>query len=129
MLLVDSEAAIRFALTDYFTGLGFEVDAVGSLAEADLWLARNTYTVVLLDLQPGPGSRDGAERIRLLAPGAVICLLAPALSPEETREAMRVADLVITRPRPLADIAQVLFAALHTDPSPATDTASPQTHV
>jgi DNA-binding response OmpR family regulator len=115
MLLIDREAAIRFAIGDYFAGLGFEVDVAGSPADAEAWLARHSYAIALLDLELRTGAHDGlrlAERIRLLAPGTITCLLAPPLSAAETQAASRTADVVITRPRPLPDIAQLIFALL-----------------
>lgn len=111
MLIVDREVAIRFALTDYFRGQGFDVDAAEGPEEVDAWLRRTLYTVVLTDLQPHH-PLSVAHRVRLVSPSTVVCVLAPPLSAEETRAAMLVADVVLTRPRPLPDIASVVLALL-----------------
>lgn len=111
MLIVDREIAIRFALSDYFRGQGFDVDAADGPVEVDAWLLRNHYAVVLTDLQP-EYPLSVAHRVRLVSPGTVVCLLAPPLSAEETRAAMLVADVVLTRPRPLPEIAGVVLALL-----------------
>lgn len=111
MLIVDREIAIRFALSDYFRGQGFDVDAADGPQEVDAWLSRTLYAVVITDLQPNY-PLSVAHRVRLISPETVVCLLAPPLSAEETRAAMLAADVVLTRPRPLPEIAGVVLALL-----------------
>jgi DNA-binding response OmpR family regulator len=111
MLIVDRETALRFALSDYFRGRGLDVDAAEGPDEVEAWLARTRYAVVITDLQPN-NPLSVARRVRLASPGTVVCVLAPPLSAEETRAAMLVADVVLTRPRPLPEIAGVVLALL-----------------
>ncbi len=111
MLIVDREVAIRFALSDYFRGHGFDVDVAEGPEEVDAWLRRTQYEVVITDLQPSY-PLGVAHRVRLVSPASAVCLLAPPLSAEETRAAMLAADVVITRPRPLPEIASVVLALL-----------------
>lgn len=111
MLVVDQEVAIRFALSDYFRGQGFEVDAADGAEEVDAWLRQSHYEVVITDLQP-QHPLSVAHRVRRVSPGTVVCLLAPPLSAEETRTAMLAADVVMTRPRPLPEIAALVQALL-----------------
>jgi len=112
MLIVDREVAIRFALSDYFRGHGFDVDAAEGSEEVEAWLARTRYAVVITDLQPSR-PLSVAHRVRLVSPGTAVCVLAPPLSAEETRAAMLAADVVLTRPRPLPEIAGVVMALLN----------------
>jgi hypothetical protein len=77
---------------------------------------------VLTDLQPNQ-PLSVAHRVRLVAPGTVVCLLAPPLSAEETRAAMQVADMVLTRPRPLPEITGVILALLNPPLPTATQTS------
>ena len=112
MLIVDREVALRFALSDYFRGQGFEVDAADGPEEVDAWLRRTRYAVVITDLQ-AQHPLSVAHRVRLLSPGTVVCVLAPPLSAEETRAAMLAADVVLTRPQPLPEIAGIVWALLH----------------
>jgi hypothetical protein len=39
MLIVDRKVVIRFALSDYFRGRGFDVDAAEGPEEVEAWLA------------------------------------------------------------------------------------------
>ncbi len=111
MLIVDREVAIRFALSDYFRSQGFDVDAAEGPEEVEAWLRRSHYTAVITDLQPSH-PLSVAHRVRLVSPETVVCVLAPPLSAEETRAAMLAADVVLTRPRPLPEIASVVLALM-----------------
>jgi DNA-binding NtrC family response regulator len=114
VLLVDSDAAVRFALADYLTGHRFEVECAVDAAAAEAWLCRRRFDAVLSDLQLGDPREAGglavAQRVRLLSPSTVVCLLTRPGSPALMEEAERVADAVLFRPRPLADIAQIILA-------------------
>lgn len=112
MLIVDREVAVRFALSDYFRGQGFDVDAADGPAEVDAWLHRHHYAVVLSDLQP-QHPLSVAHLVRLISPDTVVCLLAPPLSADETRAALLAADVVLTRPRPLPEIAGIVMSMLN----------------
>jgi len=51
LLIVDDEHAIRFAMADYFTAQGFEVDAASDRPAARARLAVGSYDVVIVDLR------------------------------------------------------------------------------
>ena len=51
LLIVDDEAAIRFALSDYFRECGWQVDAAAEKEEAEALLAHTEYAVVIADLR------------------------------------------------------------------------------
>src|SRR5512143_4317218 len=51
LLVVDDEAAIRFALTEYFRESGWLVDAAAEREGAEALLACTEYAVVIADLR------------------------------------------------------------------------------
>jgi DNA-binding NtrC family response regulator len=55
MLVVDDEAAIVFAVRDYFVPQGYEVSAAGDFDEAAALLSEHVYEVAVIDLRLGPG--------------------------------------------------------------------------
>lgn len=114
VLLVDTDPAVRFAFADYFRAQHFVVDTAGSDIAAELRLRRARYHAVISDLmleQPdAPGGLVLARQVRLLAPDTVICLLARPVDSGIMAEAEQLADAVLLRPRPLADIAQIVLA-------------------
>jgi DNA-binding response OmpR family regulator len=135
MLLVDSDPAVRFAFADYLRAQGFVVDTAGSDLAAELRLRRARYHAVISDLildqQEEPGGLVLARQVRFLSPETVICLLARPAEPAIMQEAERVADVVLLRPRPLADIVQIVLALVArptirsaTDPDVASPAAS-----
>jgi DNA-binding response OmpR family regulator len=120
LLLVDADAGLRFAVADYFRRVGARVDEAASAAEAEAWLARGGYDAVVTDLQLSAGDEaEGialARRIRIVAPATAVCMLTVPRAPHLMEAAEAVASVVLTRPRKLADLAQVVFALLH-DPA------------
>jgi DNA-binding NtrC family response regulator len=50
LLVVDDEAGILFAISDYFCTRGYEVDSASTLAEAKAHLDRRAYTAVIADV-------------------------------------------------------------------------------
>ncbi|MEO8138159.1 MAG: response regulator [Gemmatimonadota bacterium] len=120
LLLVDTQAGFRFTIGDYFRRLGVAVDEAASISEAEAWLAKGAYGVVLTDLQLS-ARHEGegialARRVRSAAPTTAVCILTVPSEPRLMQAAASVANVVLTRPRKLADIAQVVFALLH-DPA------------
>ena len=51
ILIVDDEASIRLLYSQELMDEGFEVDAVGTIAEALMLLKEKTYSVALLDIK------------------------------------------------------------------------------
>lgn len=120
ILLVDPDPGLRFAIGDYLRRVGAAVDEAGSAGEAHAWLARAAYDSVITDLRLSSGSDvDGlilARRIRAAAPATTVCILTVPVPPALMQEAEAAAHVVLTRPRRLPDLAQVVFAML---PDPA----------
>jgi DNA-binding NarL/FixJ family response regulator len=116
VLLVDTDPAVRFAFADYLRAQHFLVDTAGSDIAAELRLRRARYHAVVSDLsldQPdAPGGIALAKQILLLAPETVVCLLTRPIDAAAMREAVRVADVVLLRPGPLADIAQIVLTLI-----------------
>ncbi|MDZ4864004.1 MAG: response regulator [Gemmatimonadota bacterium] len=132
ILLVDTDPGVRFAFADYLRTQGFVVDTAGSDIAAELRLRRERYHTMISDLtldQPdAPGGIRLATQLLLLAPETVVCLLTRPIDAAMMREAERVADVVLFRPRPLADIAQIvltLIAQRTMKNAPQPDVASP----
>jgi DNA-binding response OmpR family regulator len=117
LLVVDDEQPILFALREYFTLRGYEVDCAKEVAEADALLERRTYAVVIVDLRLS--SADGTEglgliqRARARCPKTSILLLTAYGSPATEREALQCgADQVLHKPVPLSHIAGAVAGIL-----------------
>ncbi len=116
ILVAHSEGGIRFAVADYFRYRGFRVDEAETEATAGGLLQERPYDALLTDYHFGDRTGEGlrlARLARLVCPRTLVCLFAPPLDPDEAMAASQAVDLLITRPRPLADVAQMLFALLH----------------
>jgi len=79
LLVVDDEAAIVFALSEYFTRRGWEVDCARGLLEAKAQVDERDYTAAIIDLRlTGSDSTEGLTLIDYLHAkqrGAVCILL------------------------------------------------------
>lgn len=65
LLVVDDDLRLRDLLHQYLTEQGFSVDAVGDATEMDRKLARNHYTLMVLDLMlPGEDGLAICRRLR-----------------------------------------------------------------
>ncbi len=126
LLLVHGERGIRFSVADYFRMRGFEVHEAEDPETAWNQLGVTAYDVMLTDYHFGRRAAEGialAARARLAVHPPVVCLLAPPLEPDEALAASHAVDLLITRPRPLPDLAELLFTLLRdraAAPSPPT---------
>lgn len=117
MLIVDDEESILFAISDFFTHRGFEVDSARELAEAEELLGKNHYTVVIADLRlTGINGTEGLELIsyvREKSPGTKILLLTAYGSQEIQAEASRRGvDAFLQKPKPLSEVANVVSSML-----------------
>lgn len=113
MLVVDDEEPILFAMREYFTSLGFQVDCVRELEPAQALLAEERYLVVIADLRlSGSGSREGLEMVsyvRRLYPKTAIVVLTAYGSPEVESEARnRGTDAFLHKPKPLREVAEIV---------------------
>jgi two-component system response regulator HydG len=117
ILIVDDSSSVRFALADYLRGLGHSVDCAVEREEAEALLVSRRYSVVIADLRlTSVHGAEGLEVINLareVCPGARSVLLTAYASKEIEREASRRgASAVIQKPKPLAEVVQVVTALL-----------------
>ena len=113
LLVVDDEAAIRFALSDYFRECGWEVDAAAEKEEAEALLAHTEYAVVIADLRlTGIYGVEGLDIIqwsRHLRPETRVVLLTGYGTPEIESEARRRgADALLHKPLPLPELERIV---------------------
>ena len=115
LLVVDDEAAIRFALCEYFRESGWIVDAAAEKEEAEALLVCTPYSVVIADLRlSGIYGVEGLDIIqwsRHLRPDTRIVLLTGNGTPEiETEARRRGADAILHKPLPLPQLEAVVNA-------------------
>jgi DNA-binding response OmpR family regulator len=113
LLIVDDEAAIRFALSDYFRECGWEVDAAAEKEEAEALLAHTEYDVVIADLRlTGMSGVEGLDIVqwsRHLRPETHVVLLTGNGTQELEAEARRRgADEFLHKPLPLPELERVV---------------------
>jgi DNA-binding response OmpR family regulator len=113
LLIVDDEAAIRFALSEYFRGNGWSVDSAAEKEEAEALLTCTEYAVVIADLRlTGISGVEGLDIIQLsrhLRPETRVVLLTGNGTPELEAEARRRgADAFLHKPLPLARLEAVV---------------------
>jgi DNA-binding NtrC family response regulator len=109
ILIVDDEDAIRFAMRDYFTLRGYEVDSARDLDEAAARLDAKRYAVVVADLclskMPSAEGLEVAARVRSSSPGTAVILFTAYGSPEVDAEARRRGvSVVLRKPQPLIEV-------------------------
>jgi CheY-like chemotaxis protein len=119
LLVVDDEAAIRFALTEYFRESGWNVDAAAEKEEAEALLACTEYAIVIADLRLtgiyGVEGLDIIEWSRHLRPETRVVLLTGNGTPEIEAEARRRgADAFLHKPLPLTQLEAVVDSLLGT---------------
>jgi DNA-binding response OmpR family regulator len=113
LLVVDDEAAIRFALSEYFRENGWSVDSAAEKEEAEALLTCTEYAVVIADLRlTGISGVEGLDIIQLsrhLRPETRVVLLTGNGTPELEAEARRRgADAFLHKPLPLAQLQAVV---------------------
>ena len=113
LLVVDDEAAIRFALSEYFREHGWSVDSAAEKEEAEALLTCTEYAVVIADLRlTGISGVEGLDIIQLsrhLRPQTRVVLLTGNGTPELEAEARRRgADAFLHKPLPLARLEAVV---------------------
>lgn len=113
ILIVDDEDAILFAMRDYFTVRGYEVDAARDVAEAVSRLDACVYAAVIADLcltgMPSAEGLDVAAHARQSSPGTPVILFTAYGSPEIEAEARRQGVVaVLKKPQPLMEVERLV---------------------
>ena len=76
ILVVDDEAAIRFAIRDFLEQNGYDVDEAGTCADAEAKYRRDVYDLVTLDYSlPDGNALDLLPRLKAVDAGVPIILL------------------------------------------------------
>ena len=114
LLIVDDEASIRFAMSEYFRAHGYDVDCAQSVEEAIALLDGEPYSVVIADLRlAGMGNLGGLDVIKSVRerhPKTPIIVLSAYRSPEIEAEIERHhVSAFLRKPKPLPDVAQIVF--------------------
>lgn len=117
LLVVDDEEHVRFAMQTYFGAGGFRVETAATLDAAKDALARACPAAVVADLRlTGTDGEEGLELLRHTrdARGALpFVLITGCGSARVLAEATRLGvSAMLTKPKPLADIARVVRALL-----------------
>ena len=117
MLIADDERVIQFALRNYFSQYGFQIDTASEFEEAQALLATRTYNAVIADLRlTGPHTEEGLEIIRLArqrSADVCIVLLTAHRGPDVDTRADRLgADALLQKPTPLPDLGEQVFQVL-----------------
>jgi DNA-binding response OmpR family regulator len=117
ILVVDDESTIRFALREFLLANGYLVDCASEREEAEALIANVEYAAVIADLRLlGSDSREGLDVIAAARDRSrctrIVLLSAYGSAALEAEAHGLGADLVLRKPRPLADIARCLGALL-----------------
>jgi CheY-like chemotaxis protein len=111
LLVLDDEAAILTSLSHYFRRHGYAVITSREPEEAEALLECEAFDLVILDLALTHFGREGLEvlgSIRAHHPWLPVIILSANVCPDVEEEAIRLgADAVLSKPLPLADLAQV----------------------
>ncbi|MGH7963828.1 MAG: response regulator [Candidatus Binatia bacterium] len=117
ILLVDDDKSILFALSEYFTAYGYQVECAQEPEEAEALLALGGCSVVITDLRlSGIHSTEGLDVVRYVrehSPATRVILLTAYGSLQIENEARRRgADAFLDKPKPLAEVARVVSELL-----------------
>ncbi|MDQ3696914.1 MAG: response regulator, partial [Gemmatimonadota bacterium] len=117
LLIVDDEEATLFAMREYFSVRGFEVDCSRDKDEAVALLSRRAYGAVIADLRlTGSHSTEGldiVEAVRERCPQTRTLLLTAYGSPEiEVHALRRGVDAFLHKPQPLPHVAKIVLELL-----------------
>ncbi|HEX2225341.1 MAG TPA: response regulator [Thermoanaerobaculia bacterium] len=131
LLIVDDEPAILFALWDYLARCGYTVDRARSRQEAERLLAQASYQLIVADLRLGTAEpRGGLEVLRHARrhqPWARMILLTAYGSAEVEAEVAGIeAVRLLSKPQPLARIAEEIVALLSVGPDSGRSVRNPE---
>ncbi len=134
LLVVDDEKAILFAMKRYFKSCGFDVDIALDKKEAEECLSQKQYSVIIVDLRlSGFGGAEGLEVARIAkaqCPKIKIVVLTAYGTSEVEKEAREIGvDSFLQKPKPLPDVAQIVFGLLASGPDDTDAVITPITAV
>jgi putative two-component system response regulator len=117
ILVVDDKEPISFAMADYFSSRGYEVDCASAAQEAERRLRQSDYSLVITDLRlTGMDSMEGLEivgHVQERYPETRTILLTAYGTPEIESEARRRgASLVLPKPQPLSSLSEKVAGLL-----------------
>jgi two-component system response regulator (stage 0 sporulation protein F) len=117
MLIVDDEEPILFALSDFFTMNGFEVECARELEDAERLLDAGQFAVVIADLRlTGINGTEGLELISYVREKSeqtkVLLLTAYGTAEIQNEAKRRGVDAFLQKPKPLAEVAGVVAAMI-----------------
>ena len=115
LLLVDDQQAVLFAMGDYLSWAGFQVDMASALEEAQALLNGRSYAAVVADLRlvgddPRPGLEVIATARALSAKTRIVLMSADQV--DEAAARRHGADVVLQKPKPLQEVADCLITLL-----------------
>jgi DNA-binding response OmpR family regulator len=118
ILLVDDEESVLFAIHDYLTLRGHDVQRATDLETAERLLDEGRFTCVVTDLHLTPARTDEGFQVAVKARGTgvtrVVLLTARGTAEIERDAASRGIDHVIAKPVRLAALEDLLSAGTET---------------
>ncbi len=117
ILIVDDEETILFAMREYFSICGFDVDTALESEEAKAKLEGTEYSAAIVDLRlhgfAGTEGLDVVRHAREVRPDTRIVVLTAYGTSQIERQANELGvDSFLQKPKPLPDIAQVVYGLL-----------------
>lgn len=115
--MVEDEESILTAMSEYLANFGYEVDAARELEQAEAMLASRGYAAVISDLRlTGTDANEGlrlATAVRRKYPETEFILMSAYGSPQAEQEARaQGVAAFLHKPKPLAEVAQILMSVL-----------------
>ena len=121
ILIIDDEEAILFAVRQYLSAFGYDVDCVRNGMDAKALLRTADCALVIADLSlTGSRGAEGLDVIlyvRQRCPRTRVILMTAYASPEVRQEAHGLGvDAILNKPVPLPDLAQTVCGLLQSAP-------------
>jgi DNA-binding NtrC family response regulator len=112
ILVVDDDAQLASAYSEYLSSLGYQVDTAGEIEEAETLLVHLHYSVVVTDLRLSRLNFGGLDIVKFIhkasLPTRIVVLTAygwPELKAEASNEGV---DAFLRKPMRLSDLAKTV---------------------
>lgn len=120
ILVVDDEEPILFAMREYFTTCGYEVDCARELEEAEALISNIHYALVIADMRlTGIQAAEGLELVAFVRQRcfrARVIIMTAYGTAEMEGEAWRLGvDFFLHKPQPLPEVAQIVESLLENE--------------